>query len=124
MSSLIAKGQGASPGSVEGPLAVSLDSAIRFAEEGTPPVLVRIEASAEDIDAIRVSAALVTTRGGLTGDGAIAARALGKPCITGVSGMRVNYTDRNVTVANESGDVVLGEGAMISIDAASGEITV
>ncbi len=122
MTALLARGQGASPGKATGPLATSSESAIAFEKKGTRAILIRIETSAEDMDGIRACAGLVTTRGGLTGDGAIAARALGKPCIVGVSSMRVDYTNRKVVVTTASGDETLQEGSEITIDAANGLI--
>ncbi len=118
----LARGQGASPGQARGPLATSPESAVAFAQKGTAAILVRIEASAEDMEGIRACAALVTTRGGLTGDGAIAARALGKPCIAGVPSMYVKYGRREVVVKTESGDVILREGELLEIDAGLGTI--
>lgn len=121
MSTLLARGQGASPGAAHGPLATSCESALAYAAKGTPAVLVRIETSAEDMPAVRACAALVTTRGGITGDGAIAARALGKPCIAGVSSVRVDYTNRCVVVSDGE-PVVVQEGELLSVDASKGEI--
>ncbi len=118
----LARGQGASPGQARGPLATSPESAVAFAQKGTAAILVRIEASAEDMEGIRACAALVTTRGGLTGDGAIAARALGKPCIAGVPSMIVNYMKREVLVKTESGEVALQEGELLELDATEGII--
>lgn len=121
--SLLARGQGASPGVATGPLATSSESAEAFAAAGTPAVLVRIETSAEDLRGIRACAALVTTRGGLTGDGAIAARALGKPCIAGVPSMRVDYTKREIVVATDAGDHTVSEGDLLLVDASAGSVS-
>jgi len=118
----LARGQGASPGQASGPLATSPESAVAFAQKGTAAILVRIEASAEDMEGIRACAALVTTRGGLTGDGAIAARALGKPCIAGVPSMYVEYSRREVVVRADSGEVILREGDPLEVDANAGII--
>ena len=46
-----------------------------------PVVLVLRDCRAEDARVLTDASALVTVRGGVTGHGAIIARALGKPCI-------------------------------------------
>jgi pyruvate,orthophosphate dikinase len=114
---LIAKGQSASPGRATGPLALSAKSAIDFAERGTPAVLVRTEMAAEDVPAIRVAAAIIITRGGITADGAIAARVLGKPCIVGC-------TTVTLVASKElhAGDAIVREGEALTVDGSSGEI--
>jgi pyruvate, orthophosphate dikinase len=114
------KGQGASPGRATGPAAFSVEAAVAFAEQGVPAVLVRNEAGAEDAGGIRVAAALVTTRGGITGDGAIIARALGKPCLTSCTEAFVRPGERCLIV----GDLTIHEGETVTIDAATGQLVV
>ena len=115
---LLAKGQGASPGRATGPAAFSTPAAIAFAEKGTPAILVRAEASAEDAAGVRVAAALVTTRAGITGDGAIIARALGKPCLASCAEVVVVAAHKRLTVR----DVTVYEGQLLTVDATKGEI--
>src|ERR1700733_12225871 len=110
---LLAKGQGARPGRATGPVAFSTPAAIAFAEKGTPAVLVRAEASAEDAAGVRAAVALVTTRAGITGDGAIIARALGKPCIASCSEVVVVATQKRMTVR----DITVAEGELLTVDA-------
>jgi pyruvate,orthophosphate dikinase len=113
---LIAKGQAASPGKAKGPLALGADAAIDLASRGTPPIFVRNEMDATDVPAIRVAAGVVIARGGITADGAVAARALGKPCIVGCAGVVVRATELRV------GKTPIPAGAVIRMDAATGEI--
>lgn len=113
---LIAKGQGASPGQAEGPLALTTEAALALAERGTPPIFVRNEMDASDVPAIRASAGVIIARGGITADGAVAARALGKPCIVGCSGMVVSES------SVRAGTSMLLEGAILVIDGAAGTI--
>ena len=82
---ILASGQTASVGRASGPLALSAEAASAFAASGAAPIFVRTEMDADDMQALRVSAGVVTTRGGITGDGAVAARVLGKPCLVGMS---------------------------------------
>ena len=115
---LLVKGLGASPGRAKGPVAFSATSVQAFAAKGTPAVFVCIEASAEDADGIRACAALVTTRGGVTGDGAIMARALGKPCLTSCGAVIVRVHEKLLM----SGDISVREGDAVTVDAARGEL--
>jgi pyruvate,orthophosphate dikinase len=115
---LLAKGQGASPGVASGPLALTQEAALAFARRGEPPIFVRDEMDASDVPAIKASSGVIIARGGITADGAVAARALGKPCIVGCSSLLVSGT------ALRAGDSTIPEGARLTIDGASGSIEV
>lgn len=125
---LLARGTGASPGIATGAIVFDSDDALELAAKGTPTILVRIDASSDDVAAMRVAAGIVTTRGGITGDAAIVARTLGKPCIASCPPMRVDYTQNSVTVWGDSSkvdpvaDIVLEKGTVITIDGGKGEI--
>ena len=114
---LIAKGQGASPGKAQGPLALTAEAALELAARDTPPIFVRNEMEAADVPAIRASAGVVIARGGITADGAVAARALGKPCIVGCTGMAIGATDVRV------GKTHIAPGTVLAMDADAGEVT-
>jgi pyruvate,orthophosphate dikinase len=125
---LLAKGMGASPGTATGEIVFRSEDAIALAAKGTSVILVRTETTPEDVPGMRAAAGIVTTRGGITGDAAIVARSLGKPCIASCPPMRVDYAKDCLTVWRDSttddaeGDVVLGKGTVITIDGAKGEI--
>lgn len=112
---LIAKGQGAGPGRAEGPLALTSEAALALAARGTPAIFVRNEMDATDVPAIRASAGVVIARGGITADGAVAARALGKPCIVGCTSLVVTPTE-----IRDAATVVAG--AILAMDGATGEL--
>jgi pyruvate,orthophosphate dikinase len=125
---LLAKGMGASPGVATGEIVFRSEDAVALAAKGTSVILVRIETTSEDVPGMRAAAGIITTRGGITGDAAIVARSLGKPCIASCPPMRVDYANNSLTVwrdsTNEDGDadVILEKGAVITIDGAKGEI--
>lgn len=123
---LVAKGMGASPGTATGQIAFHSSDAVAMAGEGKPVILVRIETTPEDVPGMKVAAGILTTRGGITGDAAIVARSLGKPCIASCSQLRVDYTGSGtLTVLRDSmkgDDLVLTKGALVTIDGAKGEI--
>jgi pyruvate,orthophosphate dikinase len=124
---LLAKGMGASPGTATGEIVFCSEDAVLLAAKGTPVILVRTETTPEDVPGMRVAAGIITTRGGITGDAAIVARSLGKPCIASCPPMRVDYAKNCLTVWRDSttgddDDIVLEKGAIITIDGAKGEI--
>jgi pyruvate,orthophosphate dikinase len=123
---LLAKGLGASPGEATGEIVFRAEDALALTSKGKTVILVRIETTPEDVPAMRAAAGIVTTRGGLTGDAAIVARSLGKPCIAGCAPLRVDYANDRLTVWRDStaedADVVLHKGDVITIDGAKGEI--
>ena len=125
---LLARGMGASPGTATGEIVFRSEDAIALAAKGTSVILVRTETTPDDVPGMRAAAGIVTTRGGITGDAAIVARSLGKPCIASCPPMRVDYAKDCLTVWRDStlddaeGDVILAKGTVITIDGAKGEI--
>lgn len=123
---LLAKGTGASPGKATGEIVFHAKDAVAAGSSGKSVILVRIETTPEDVPGMQAASGIVTTRGGITGDAAIVARSLGKPCIAGCPPIKVDYASERLTVWRDStaeqADVVLGKGDVITIDGASGEI--
>lgn len=125
---LLARGTGASPGIATGAIVFVSAEAVELAASGTSVILVRTDTTAEDVAGMRAASGIVTTRGGITGDAAIVARSLGKPCIASCPPMRVDYVKGSLTVWRDStgdetdSDVVLERGTVITIDGAKGEI--
>ncbi len=113
MSATTVKGMGASAGQAKGPLSLGVGDV----PEGA--ILVQRDGGAEDADNIRRAAALVFTHAGLTGDGAIMARSLGKPCVVGISGVQLFEREGFVEVRGERITV----GTELSVNGSSGEIT-
>ena len=125
---LLAKGMGASPGTATGAIVFRSEDAVELVAQGTAVILVRTETTSEDVPGMRAASGIVTTRGGITGDAAIVARSLGKPCIASCPPMRVDYAKncltvwRDSTAADVDADIVLQKGAIITIDGTKGEI--
>ena len=123
---LLAKGMGASPGTATGAIVFRSEDAVAMSKDGTSVILVRIETTPEDVPGMRAAAGIVTTRGGITGDAAIVARSLGKPCIASCAPLRVDYGTNSLTVWRDSSggepDVILEKGALVTIDGSKGEI--
>ena len=123
---LVAKGLGASPGIATGQIVFKSEDAVALSEKGNAVILVRIEATADDVPGMRAAAGILTTRGGLTGDAAVVARSLGKPCIAQCAPLRVDYVKETVTLWRDSDgdepDIVLARGDVITIDGGRGEV--
>ncbi len=119
----LAEGQGANPGHASGPLALSAQAATAFADKGTPAIFVRTEMDADDMAGLRVCAGVVTTRGGITGDGAVAARVLGKPCLVGLPSVTVRH-DLGCLIVGSHEELKVSEGEIVSIvvEGARGEL--
>ena len=123
--SLLARGMGASPGTATGEIVFRSEDAVAAVANGKSVILVRIETTPDDVPGMKVAAGIVTTRGGITGDAAIVARSLGKPCIASCPPIRVDYTEGTLTVWRDSStedDIVLKAGDVITIDGSKGEI--
>lgn len=123
---LLARGTGASPGTATGSIVFCSEDAVALAAKGTSIILVRIETTPDDVPGMKVAAGIITTRGGITGDAAIVARSLGKPCIASCAPLRVDYTKQNLTIWRDSAggeaDVVLVHGDVVTMNGATGEI--
>lgn len=121
MEKIVARGVGASPGLATGKLAFSAADADR--RKGEKLVFLCDEAGHEDRIGIEAAVAVVSVRGGLTGDAAIMARALGKPCVVGVPGTKVYFAERRVVFRSADGpDIELRETDELTVDGKTGEL--
>jgi pyruvate, orthophosphate dikinase len=114
----IATGLPASPGAASGEIVFSADEAQSLRQAGRKSILVRVETSPEDIHGMHAAEGVVTTRGGMTSHAAVVARGMGKPCVSGVSTIRIDYNGQTMTV----GGVTLKKGDILTIDGGSGEV--
>jgi len=115
---VVARGLPASPGAAVGQIVFSAADAETWAEQGKKVVLVRIETSPEDISGMHVAQGILTARGGMTSHAAVVARGMGKPCVSGVPELRIDYAGKFLKI----GDLIMKEGDMISIDGSTGEV--
>lgn len=122
---LSVRGVGASPGVATGAVVFQPSDAVELAGRGQPVILVRIEASSEDVPGIQAAAGVVSTRGGLTGDAAVVARALGKPCAVGFAQITVLYGDDAMRVAQPGEEPrVVKRGDRVTLDGTRGTLTI
>lgn len=115
---VIDRGLPASPGAASGMVVFSADDAEAKAGNGLKVLLVRIETSPEDIHGMHAAEGILTARGGMTSHAAVVARGMGKPCVSGAGGLKIDYAKKQFTASN----VVVKEGDIITIDGATGEV--
>ena len=117
--SIIAKGLPASPGGAVGQLVFTSEAAMQAAAAGRKAILVREETSPEDIEGMRASAGILTTRGGMTSHAALVARGWGKCCIVGCEAMKINLEAKTVSFG---GNNVYKEGDWFSLNGSKGYV--
>jgi pyruvate,orthophosphate dikinase len=113
-----AKGLPASPGAASGKVVFSVADAIRKVSEGDDVILVRTETSPEDIEGMKVSRAILTTRGGMTSHAAVVARGMGKCCVVGCTDLVIDYGKQMFSVGQDvfkAGDSITLEGSTGSV---------
>jgi pyruvate,orthophosphate dikinase len=116
---VIAKGLPASPGAASGEIIFSADEAEEEKKMGRNVILVRIETSPEDIHGMHAAQGILTARGGMTSHAAVVARGMGKCCVSGCGGIKVDYAAQQFTDANGN---VYKKGDIITLDGSTGEV--
>ena len=115
---VVAKGLPASPGGAVGTIVFTSEAAMEAAAAGRKVILIREETSPEDIEGMRASAGILTTRGGMTSHAALVARGWGKCCIVGCEAMKINLAGRSVRF----GDKTFKEGDWFSLNGSKGYV--
>ncbi|MCQ2187482.1 MAG: pyruvate, phosphate dikinase [Bacteroidales bacterium] len=118
--SVIAKGLPASPGGAVGTLVFTSEAAMEAAAAGKKVILVREETSPEDIEGMRASAGILTTRGGMTSHAALVARGWGKCCIVGCEAMKINFDAKTVRFSENGPEYK--EGDWFSLNGSKGYV--
>ena len=107
--SLLAEGEGASPGIGIGTAVLDADAAETRGTAGEDVVLVRPTTSPEDVHGMVAARAVVTETGGTTSHAAVVSRSLGVPCVVGCGeGVGAALAGREVTVDGKAGQVFGG----------------
>ena len=114
----IGSGLAAGPGAASGHVVFSAEEAVARSEKGEKVVLARIETSPEDLRGMIAAEGILTSRGGVSSHAALVARQMGKVCVCGATGIRIDYQKR-VLSANGT---TLNQGDYISIDGTAGDV--
>ena len=115
---VLTKGLPASPGAASGRIVFDADTAESRNAIGDSVILVRIETSPEDIHGMHAAKGILTARGGMTSHAAVVARGMGRPCVSGAGALVIDAKARTLRI----GARTLGEGDIITLDGASGEV--
>ncbi|GET21328.1 pyruvate, phosphate dikinase [Prolixibacter denitrificans] len=111
---VIAKGLPASPGAATGQVVFFADEAEKYENS----ILVRIETSPEDLEGMNVARGILTARGGMTSHAAVVARGMGKCCVSGTGGIKIDYKTRSFVADGKT----YKEGDWISLNGSTGEV--
>ena len=115
---LLAKGLPAGPGGATGKVVFTAQAAVDWAAKGEKVVLVREETNPEDVEGMRASIAILTSRGGMTSHAALVARGWGMCCIVGAGEMKVDSIKKEFTV----NDQTVNEGDLITLNGTAGKV--
>ncbi|MER8956264.1 pyruvate, phosphate dikinase [Mesorhizobium sp. M0833] len=115
---VIGVGLPASPGAATGEIVFSSNDAEEAKTQGRKAILVRIETSPEDIHGMHAAEGILTTRGGMTSHAAVVARGMGKPCVSGVGSLRVDYKAGTLMAMGAT----FRKGDIITIDGGNGQV--
>ena len=111
---VIARGLPASPGAATGQIVFFADEANKYKYT----ILARIETSPEDLEGMNIARGILTARGGMTSHAAVVARGMGKCCVSGAGGVKINYKTRTLIADGK----VYNEGDWISLNGSTGNI--
>ncbi|HYY14898.1 MAG TPA: pyruvate, phosphate dikinase, partial [Chthoniobacterales bacterium] len=114
----IGSGLPAGPGAACGHVVFSASEAVLRSEKGEKVVLARIETSPEDLRGMIAAEGILTSRGGVSSHAALVARQMGKVCVCGATGIRIDYQKRTLS----ANGTMLKQGDYISIDGTAGEV--
>ncbi len=117
---VVAQGLPASPGGAVGQIVFTSEAAMEAAAKGLKTILIREETSPEDIEGMRASAGILTTRGGMTSHAALVARGWGKCCIVGCEAMKIDFAHKCVSF--EGDGAVYKEGDWFSLNGSKGYV--
>ncbi len=115
---VLGKGLGASPGAGAGKVVFTPERAIELSKKKERVILVRTETSPEDIHGMSVAQGILTAKGGMTSHAAVIARAMGKPCVSGLAELHVEPRKKRASLNG----VVLRESDAITLDGTTGQV--
>src|SRR5271167_3474580 len=102
-------GISASPGAAVGRVAFTAEEAVEMAPTG-PVLLVRKETTPDDIHGMDVSRGILTAIGGKSSHAAVVARGMGRPCVVGAGGIRIDEPKKVFTAQVGGKTITVKEG--------------
>ena len=114
---VLARGEGASPGVGCGVVVIDPEVAETRAQAGEAVVLARATTSPDDLHGMIAARAIITEQGGSTSHAAVVSRALGRPCVVGCGADSLaGLAGRVVTVDGQLGVVLEGRVPVVVPD--------
>lgn len=107
----------ASPGVACGRACFTSARAKEVAAAGEPAILVRRDASTEDVAGFAAADGIMTAVGGRTAHAAVVARQMGKVCLVGCRSLAIDEAGGSARL----GDLTVRDGDWIALDGATGE---
>ncbi len=107
-------GISASPGAAVGRVAFTAEDAVEMAASG-PVLLVRKETTPDDIHGMDVARGILTAIGGKSSHAAVVARGMGRPCVVGASGIKINEAKKVFTAEAGGKTVTVKEGEFCTL---------
>ncbi len=117
----VTTGISASPGAAVGRVAFTAEEAVEMAPGG-PVLLVRKETTPDDIHGMDVARGILTAIGGKSSHAAVVARGMGRPCVVGASGIRIDEAKKVFTAQAGGKTITVKEGDFISLDGTTGDV--
>lgn len=108
----------ASTGVASGRVALDVAEAEALHHRGEPVVLVRRDASTEDVAGLAVASGLLTAAGARTSHAAVVARQMGVVCLVGCRDLSVDLATRTACLGGSH----LAEGDVVTLDATTGDV--
>ena len=115
---VIARGTNAAPGAATGQAVFTAETAEEWGKAGKRVILVRPKTDPEDYAGMMASQGILTSTGGATSHAAVVARGVGKPCVVGAEAIHVDDAAKRFT----AGSVTVNEGDMITVNGTTGEV--
>lgn len=116
----ISSGIPASPGSGIGVICFDSSEALKMKELGHKVVLVRSETSAEDVEGMLASEAVVTANGGATSHAAVVCRQFGIPAVCGAA-IKVDYQKKMFETLEENSKLI-EDGTILAVNGTNGKL--
>jgi pyruvate, orthophosphate dikinase len=117
---VLGRGLGVSPGTATGTATFDPVRAVERGQKGEAVVLIRSESRPEDLTGLLAAVAVVTIRGGRTSHAAVIARAVGRPCVVGLTDAAIDKVRGMLNI----GASMIAEGDIITVDGTRGTVTI
>src|SRR6202035_4284149 len=109
----VTTGISASPGAAVCRVAFTAEDAVVMAET-SPVLLVRKETTPDDIHGMDAAKGILTAVGGKSSHAAVVARGMGRPCVVGASGLRIDEKKKIMTAEVGGKTITVKEGEWVS----------